>query len=105
MVIAIHRNVKQYPEARSVDGLLLIRIDAPLYFANVNPIKDAIHKYERRAAAEAAKRGKPLQFICIDLSPVTDIDASAVHFLQVRNAPNLQDRIAHTQNSPFQSHS
>ena len=32
------RNVKQYPEATEVDGMLLLRIDAALYFANVNPV-------------------------------------------------------------------
>ena len=33
------RNVKQYPEATEVDGMLLLRIDAALYFANVNPVR------------------------------------------------------------------
>ena len=78
------RNVKQYPEARQVEGTLLLRIDAPLFFANVIPVKDAMWRHEQRAAAEAARTGRPLQFIIIDLSPVTDIDASAVHFLVVR---------------------
>ena len=81
---ATRRNVKQYPEARQVDGLLLLRIDAPLFFANVNPVKEALARYETRAQAAAAALGRPLQFIVIDLSPVTDIDASAVHFLTVR---------------------
>ena len=83
------RNVKQYPEAHEVDGLLLLRIDAALYFANVNPVRDALHKYEQRAIRESERRGVPIRFIAIDLSPVTDIDASAVHFLSVR----LQQRV------------
>ena len=83
------RNVKQYPEAHEVDGLLLLRIDAALYFANVNPVRDALHKYEQRAIRESERRGVPIRFIAIDLSPVTDIDASAVHFLAVR----LQQRV------------
>ena len=77
------RNVKQYPEARQVDGLLLLRIDAPLYFANVNPVKDALAKYERRAQEAAEKQGQTLHFIIIDLSPVYDVDASAIHFFKV----------------------
>ena len=67
-----------------MDGLLLLRIDAALYFANVNPVRDALHKYEQRAIRESERRGVPIRFIAIDLSPVTDIDASAVHFLAVR---------------------
>ena len=70
-----------------MEGLLLLRIDAPLFFANVNPVKEALGRYEARAADAAAARGRPLQFIVIDLSPVTDIDASAVHFLTVRAPP------------------
>ena len=66
-----------------MDGLLLLRIDAPLYFANVNPVKDALAKYERRAQETAAKQGQTLQFIIIDLSPVYDVDASAIHFFKV----------------------
>lgn len=82
-VFSPRRNVKQYPEAREVEGMLLLRVDAPLYFANVNPVKDALYKYERRAKEIAAAQGRSLHFIIIDLSPVNDIDASAVHFFKV----------------------
>ena len=44
----LHRNVKQYPEARQVDGLLLLlRIDAPLCFANDNLLKDTLVNLRR----------------------------------------------------------
>ena len=66
-----------------MDGLQLLRIHAPLYFANVNPVKDALAKYERRAQETAAKQGQTLHFIIIDLSPVYDVDASAIHFFKV----------------------
>ena len=39
-------------------------------------------KYELRLEKALEARGKRLEFIIMDLSPVTDIDASAVHFLQ-----------------------
>ena len=66
-----------------MEGMLLLRVDAPLYFANVNPVKEALYKYERRAQEAAAANGRSLQFIIVDLSPVSDIDASAIHFLKV----------------------
>jgi len=34
--------VNQYPEAEGVDGMLLVRIDSPIYFANVAPIRNAL---------------------------------------------------------------
>ena len=41
-----HRNAKQYPEAESVPGVLIFRVDAPIYFANVEFVKDKLRKYE-----------------------------------------------------------
>ena len=66
-----------------MDGMLLLRIDAPLYFANVSPVRDSLARHEAKALAEANAEGQQIQFVIIDLSPVIDIDASAVHFLTV----------------------
>ena len=77
------RNVKQYPEAEPVDGMLLMRIDAPMYFANVSPVRDSLARHEAKALVQANARGTEIHFIIIDLAPVIDIDASAVHFFTV----------------------
>ena len=42
----------------------------------------ASRKYELRLEKALEARGKRLEFIIMDLSPVTDIDASAVPLLQ-----------------------
>jgi MFS superfamily sulfate permease-like transporter len=36
----VYRNIKQYPESYRYPGIVLIRIDAPMYFANISFIKD-----------------------------------------------------------------
>lgn len=36
----VYRNVKQYPEAYTYNGIVIVRIDAPIYFANASFIKD-----------------------------------------------------------------
>lgn len=74
----VYRNRKMYPEAQELEGILMLRIDAPLFFANVESVKSAIRKYEN--AYE--KRGRTFEFVILDFSPVTDVDASAIHFLQ-----------------------
>jgi sulfate transporter 4 len=81
---AVYRNVKQYPEATRIPGLVLARVDAPLFFANVAPVAEALRKYEARAEAEAAAGGdtEPVRWVIVDLSPVTDLDATAVHWLR-----------------------
>jgi MFS superfamily sulfate permease-like transporter len=43
------RNLRQYPEASEEAGLLLVRLDAPLYFANVQYVRDRLRKYEQRS--------------------------------------------------------
>jgi len=40
-------------------------------------------KYQKRKEIELSARARNLLYIVVDLSPVTDIDASAVHFLMV----------------------
>ena len=36
----VYRNVKQYPEAYTYNGIVIVRIDSPIYFANISYIKD-----------------------------------------------------------------
>lgn len=36
----VYRNVQQYPEAYTYNGIVIVRIDAPIYFANISYIKD-----------------------------------------------------------------
>ena len=68
-----------YPEANELEDILMLRIDAPLFFANVEHVKKMIRKYEAKWIAS----GRNFDFIIVDLSPVIDIDASAVHFIKV----------------------
>ncbi len=36
----VYRNVIQYPDAYIYHGMIILRIDSPIYFANINFIKD-----------------------------------------------------------------
>jgi sulfate transporter 4 len=36
----VYRNIKQYPEAEQYAGIVLCRVDAPIYFANTQYIRD-----------------------------------------------------------------
>lgn len=92
-----YRNIKQYPDAEMYDGIVLVRVDAPIYFANTQHVHDKIQKYYRRAeeklqedhqavdGGENENNIQCVQFIIIELSPVSHIDTSAVHMLQEIN--------------------
>ncbi|PQP91726.1 uncharacterized protein Pyn_16793 [Prunus yedoensis var. nudiflora] len=36
----VYRNVEQYPNASNVPGILILKIDAPIYFANTNHLRE-----------------------------------------------------------------
>lgn len=80
----IYRSNKMYPDAEMVTGIMMLRIDAPIYFANIHGISDYIRdklaRIRRHNASTNADK-QPIRFVIIDMSPVTDIDATALHFL------------------------
>jgi sulfate transporter 4 len=77
----VYRNVKQYPETERYDGIVMVRIDAPIYFANVQNVRDKIRKYRLAAAAELVERGGDIKYIILEMAPVSHIDTSALHIL------------------------
>jgi sulfate transporter 4 len=75
----VYRNIKQYPDAETFDGIVVIRVNAPLYFANADNVRDKVRKY--RLAAETAS-GEDIKFLIIDLTPCSHIDVTALHVLE-----------------------
>ena len=66
----IFRNIEHFPEALTFPGLVILRIDASLYFANVVFLKEKIHEICDSNAAD-------LKAIILDASAVNDLDSSA----------------------------
>ncbi|KAL1207034.1 Sulfate transporter 4.1 [Cardamine amara subsp. amara] len=80
----VYRNIKQYPEAYTYNGIVIVRIDAPIYFANISYIKDRLREYEV-AVDKYTNRGLEVEriyFVILEMSPVTHIDSSAVEALK-----------------------
>ncbi len=67
------RNVKRYPDATTYPHILILRVDASLYFANMAFLEELL----RKAAHEKAG----LRWILMDFSGVNDIDGCAVETL------------------------
>ncbi|XP_060212620.1 probable sulfate transporter 4.2 isoform X2 [Lycium barbarum] len=80
----IYRNTQQYPEAYTYNGIVIVRIDAPIYFANTSYIKDRLRDYEIEKE-ESTGRGPEvsrIHFVILEMAPVTYIDSSAVQALK-----------------------
>ncbi|KAL1216262.1 Sulfate transporter 1.3 [Cardamine amara subsp. amara] len=80
---SVYRNINQYPEATRVPGILTIRVDSAIYFSNSNYVRERIQRWltdeEEMLKAQILPR---IQFLIIEMSPVTDIDTSGIHALE-----------------------
>src|SRR3954453_15594522 len=62
-------DVRSYPAARLLPGLVLYRFDAPLFFANAKTFRDEI--------VAIARADPPPQWIVVAAEPITDVDTTA----------------------------
>jgi SulP family sulfate permease len=66
----IYRNVERNPDARPIPGVLMLRIDAPLFYANVGLLKSTLKELEGDDAT--------LKHVVLDAKGIGDVDASAM---------------------------
>ena len=78
----IYRNIKMYPDAEHPAGMLLLRIDASIFFANVEGIRDYLADKLQTDKAEHERAGDPVHYVIMDLSPSPDIDIAGVHLIE-----------------------
>jgi sulfate permease, SulP family len=64
------RSIERSPDVVTTDGVVVLRIDAPLYFANAEFVKEELRRVEVR------QRGR-LRVLVLDASSVNDLDSSA----------------------------
>src|SRR5262245_26216656 len=69
-----YHDIMRYPDAAQIPGLLIIRWDAPLFFANTNLFREMV----KRRVAEAPARP---DWVLIAAEPITDVDTTAAEML------------------------
>ncbi|KAK6916043.1 STAS domain [Dillenia turbinata] len=76
----VYRNIKQYPEATKVPGVLIVRVDSAVYFSNSNYVRERILRWLADEEEQLKETAQPqIQYLIIEMSPVTDIDTSGIH--------------------------
>jgi len=65
-----YHDISRYPQAQLIPGLVLLRWDAPLFFANAELFHD-------RALDAVANSPTPAQWLVIAAEPVTSVDVTA----------------------------
>jgi high affinity sulfate transporter 1 len=69
-----YHDIKRYPTARCVPGLVLFRWDAPLFFANAE-------LFHQRVLEAIAQSPTPVRRILVTAEPVTSIDVTSADML------------------------
>ncbi|WP_205800149.1 SulP family inorganic anion transporter [Microvirga terricola] len=72
-VMGFH-DIKRYPHARQIPGLVLFRWDAPLFFANAEFFRE-------RVLEAAAQSPTPVRWLVVAAEPVTSVDVTAADTL------------------------
>jgi len=71
----IYRNIERFSELKPSDGIVVMRFDAPLYFANADYFKTKVQELVD-AKQTKAKR------LVLNFDAVNDIDSTALHMLE-----------------------
>src|SRR5215217_2750692 len=71
--VAGYHDVRSYPDAAQMPGLVIYRFDAPLFFANAKSFRDEITRVSRTEPAP--------HWILIAAEPITDVDTTAADVL------------------------
>ncbi|CAI9778541.1 unnamed protein product [Fraxinus pennsylvanica] len=78
----IYRNVDQYPNTNNVPGVLILEIDAPIYFANASYLRERISRWIDDEEDKLKSSGETnLQYVILDMSAVGNIDTSGISML------------------------
>ncbi|XP_020258989.1 sulfate transporter 3.1-like isoform X2 [Asparagus officinalis] len=82
---AVYRRMDQYPIAQSVSKVFILQIDAPIFFTNASYLKERISRYideEEESMVRAKGEKISLNYVILDMSAVTSIDASGINMLE-----------------------
>ena len=86
-----YHDIKRYPDARLIPGLVLFRWDAPLFFANAE-------LFHQRVLEAVARSPTPVRRIIVAAEPVTSIDVTSADMLaeleQTLRASRIELRFA-----------
>ncbi|XP_074365203.1 sulfate transporter 3.1-like isoform X2 [Apium graveolens] len=76
----IYRSIDQYPNADHVNGILILKIDAPIYFANSSYLRERILRWinEEEDKLKASFKSS-LKYVILDMG---DIDTSGTSMLE-----------------------
>ncbi|KAL1351536.1 hypothetical protein HN51_015450 [Arachis hypogaea] len=78
-----YRNVEQYPNAKHIPGMLILEIDAPIYFTNASYLRERITRWIDEEEDRIKASGlNSLQYVILDMTAVANIDTSGISMFE-----------------------
>ncbi|XP_042412726.1 sulfate transporter 3.1-like [Zingiber officinale] len=77
-----YRRVDQYSMAQSVPGVLILHIDAPVYFANAGYLRERISRWIDEETKSSKGEEMDLHYLILDLGAVGSIDTSGISMIE-----------------------
>nr|CAB3502936.1 unnamed protein product [Digitaria exilis] len=78
----IYRRMDQYTTAQTVPGVLVLRVDAPIYFANAGYLRERISRWIDDEEERTKGKGEmAVQYVVLDMGAVGSIDTSGTSML------------------------
>ncbi|KAG2543314.1 sulfate transporter 3.1-like [Panicum virgatum] len=78
----IYRRMDQYTTAQTVPGVLVLRIDAPIYFTNASYLRERILRWIDEEEERTQGKGEMgVQYVVLDMGAVGSIDTSGTSML------------------------
>jgi len=68
-------DVERHPLARTVPGVIIVRVDAPLFYANADYVEERLQRIEEAS-------GEAVTAVVLDASGIDDLDSTADHHLR-----------------------
>lgn len=79
----IYRSIDQYTTANTVPGILILHIEAPIYFANASYLRERITRWiDEEEDKLKCSTDVGLQYVILDMSAVATIDTSGTSMLE-----------------------
>lgn len=70
-----YRDIERWPGSETLPGLIIYRMDAPLFFANARFLREQVHKLIANAQA-------PVQMVVLDCGSMFDLDITGAETLE-----------------------
>ncbi len=82
----VYRSIERHPESETYPGLIMLRLDAELFFANATYFRDTVR--QQRVIADP-----PARAILVDAEAITDMDLTAAAMLKELSSELAADGI------------